>query len=304
MVSVVITTCKRSWKIVLRAVDSVLAQTYKDIELFVVDDSPNSYELRQEVANQLNRYMECDPRLHYIQHEKCKGACAARNTGLALAKGTYIAFLDDDDEWLPNKLEKQLEVFAKGDVNLAVVYCQYLYFYESRQEEMIPYRNFKSFQRGMIFDTLIFQNYVASTSFPLIKTASLREVGGFDELMLSCQDYDVWLRLAERYAFDYVEEPLVRYHIHPAESIGKNPQKRVRGQERLNEKNKVYLATHREAAWARYLILVRMYAENKELHRSMKTWCMAVKKGPAHIVKNMSVLLKVGKTLVLRGRNK
>ena len=97
LVTVVITTYKRPPEIVNRAIQSVLMQTYPHIELIVVDDSPADYELREETARLVTGI---GGNTRYIQHEKNLGACAARNTGLKHANGVYIAFLDDDDEWL------------------------------------------------------------------------------------------------------------------------------------------------------------------------------------------------------------
>ena len=105
LVTAVITTHKRTPELVERALKSILAQTYENIEVFVIDDSPEEYELRSAVKNMIESYAEKN--VTYIAHDKCMGACAARNTGLEAAKGEFIGFLDDDDEWLPTKLEKQ-----------------------------------------------------------------------------------------------------------------------------------------------------------------------------------------------------
>ena len=105
LVTAIITTHKREPEIVERALKSILAQTYKNIEIIVVDDSPESFESRKAVKDSVTRYT--NQNVKYVQHDECKGACAARNTGLYMAKGEYVAFLDDDDEWLPEKIEKQ-----------------------------------------------------------------------------------------------------------------------------------------------------------------------------------------------------
>ena len=151
------------------------------------------------------------------------GACVARNTGLQEARGEYIAYLDDDDEWLPEKLEKQLKIMGKTGV--ALVYCGCL---KINDETRVYLKDSVSpqYYRGYIFDELIKKNFIESTSFPLLRTECLRKIGGFDPLMQSAQDYDVWLRIAKEYEVDYVKEPLVLYHIHPDERISTNPQKK------------------------------------------------------------------------------
>ena len=105
-VSVIITTYNRA-HLVGKAIKSVLNQTFQDFELIVVDDG--STDNTEEVINSFN-----DTRIRYIRHKINKGGNAARNTGLRNSKGEYIAFLDSDDEWLPEKLERQLEVFKKS----------------------------------------------------------------------------------------------------------------------------------------------------------------------------------------------
>ena len=118
LVSAIITTHNRSPETVLRAVNSVLSQTYEKIELIVVDDSTSDYSQRQDVENSVR---EASDRVLYIKHPTSRGANAARNTGLAHAKGYYVAFLDDDDEWSLNKIEEQLKCFT--DNSFALVYC-------------------------------------------------------------------------------------------------------------------------------------------------------------------------------------
>ncbi len=123
MVSVIITTYKREPEMVLRAIDSVLVQTFHDIEIIVVDDSPADFPARKDVraAVEMRQNENARISIRYIAHSKNKGACVARNTGLEAATGEYIAYLDDDDEWLPEKIEKQMQVMQKS--NAGLVYC-------------------------------------------------------------------------------------------------------------------------------------------------------------------------------------
>jgi len=113
-VSVIISTYNRA-HLIGRAIQSVLNQTYQDFEVIVVDDG--STDNTEEIVKSFN-----DPRIRYIRHEKNKGAAAARNTGIKAARGKYIAFQDSDDEWLPEKLEKQMKVFENAPPEAGVVY--------------------------------------------------------------------------------------------------------------------------------------------------------------------------------------
>ena len=111
MVSIIITTYKRA-KYIIRAIDSVLDQTYQNIEIIVVDDNDPNTIYRQEMKEIMKRYKE-NPNVIYLQHEHNMNGAAARNTGLSVAKGEYIGFLDDDDYFLPQRIEKLVNVLEK-----------------------------------------------------------------------------------------------------------------------------------------------------------------------------------------------
>ena len=125
-ISVIIPTYNRA-HLISRSAKSVLAQTYPDFELIIVDDGSgdNTEEIIEALA---------DPRIRYLRHESNRGVSAARNTGIRAARGDYIAFQDSDDEWLPQKLEKQLGLFEqdnRGDLGL--VLCEHLSVNEAKQ---------------------------------------------------------------------------------------------------------------------------------------------------------------------------
>lgn len=283
LVTAVITTHKREPKIVERALKSILNQTHKDLEIIVVDDSPVTYELRDAVKGMVESY--ADKGVKYIQHETCKGACAARNTGLSNAKGEFIGFLDDDDEWLPEKIEKQLTGFVNE--NVALVYCGRETFYSKSNTVT---KQTVEFHKGKVFDKLIFSNFIGSTSFPLLRKDFLNSINGFDVLMQSAQDYDVWLRLAEKYEINYVTDVLVRYYVHESEQISKSSKKRIAGLERLNEKNIEYLRKHRKAYWFRTIKLAPIYALDGNAKKAKKTWLKASKIKPFYIIENLRYL--------------
>lgn len=297
MVSVVITTCGREPDILRRAIDSVLCQTYTDWELIVVDDSPRDYVRRDEVrqaVETIGQRMEGPEgsRIRYIAHEVNSGACAARNTGLAAAKGEYIAYLDDDDEWLPEKLALQVQKAREAGPDVALIYCGSFVQVDGTDNIILKKRQY---HRGNIFDSLILENYIGSTSFPLMRTECLREIDGFDVLMQSAQDADVWLRLAARYRIDYVKDPLVYYHKHAGERITTNVGKKIAGMERLNEKNQDYLSEHPHAFCIRNMKLACMYAKGGDLKKALGIWGKAAAKCPWKLMQNgkyMALILR------------
>jgi glycosyltransferase involved in cell wall biosynthesis len=111
-VSVIIPTHNRPDRLP-RAVASVLNQTFRDVEIVIVDDA-SADDAAEVVARQ-------DPRIRYVRHGSPKGACGARNTGIRLARGEFVGFLDDDDEWLPEKLQRQVRVFEASPSDVGVV---------------------------------------------------------------------------------------------------------------------------------------------------------------------------------------
>lgn len=288
MVSAIITTYKREPPMVLRALDSVLLQTYREMEVIVVDDSPSDYPKRNEVREAVLARQKKSPEvsIRYIAHDRNMGACIARNTGLQAAQGEYIAYLDDDDEWFPEKIEKQVEVIEQS--NAALVYCGYMKKNDKTGE---IWEKKTEYLRGNAFKKLLFSNFIGSTSFPLISKQCLNNVGGFDPFMQSAQDYDVWLRLSELYAIDYVHEPLVIYHEHEGETITGNPEKKIKGFERINQKFTQYLNADRKLWWERHICITSFYALNGDLKSSLVLWFRCVCKCPNMIKNNIKYLL-------------
>lgn len=286
MISVIITTYKREPSIISRALNSVLAQTYRDIEIIVVDDSPVDYPSRKKVETTVKDCQKVnDIEISYIQHERNRGACAARNTGINYAKGEYIAFLDDDDEWLPEKLERQIQVMHSSDA--ALVYCGRICKNDVSGRSVVE--NTK-YYKGNVFTLLLYSNFIGSTSFPLLKADCLKQVGGFDEKMQSAQDYDVWLRIAENNQIDYVAEPLVIYHEHDGEQITSNPQKKISGLERLNEKYKNYLEADKQLWHKRRINVAPYYAMAGDRNTALHIWLSCVYKCPGKVIDNLRCL--------------
>jgi glycosyltransferase involved in cell wall biosynthesis len=285
-VSAVITTHKRSPEIVERAIKSVLSQTWERMELIVVDDSPADFAQRADVRRMVEGYATQNVR--YIAHERCMGACAARNTGTEHALGEFIAFLDDDDEWKPNKIERQMSAFT--DESIALVYCgREIKNDTTGSVTPSPFRGLS----GRVYPELIKQNFIGSTSFPLLRKSVLEAVGGFDVLMEASQDFDVWLRIAKEYDVAFVEESLVVYHIHDGERITSNYARKINGWERLNEKNADYLAAHRDARHIRLMLLTPFYAGNKQLGKALRTWFRAAWLRPFAVKTNLRYLYRI-----------
>ncbi len=192
LVSVVIPTHNRAPLLKL-AIDSVLAQTWAHMEVLVVDD--NSSDGTETMIQEFD-----DPRIQYMRHSADKGAAAARNTGIKAALGSYIAFLDDDDEWEENKLEKQLMTVDDYDVILCGARLKTGKVIQRYKKETISPRDLK---RGFLFG--------GGTSAILAKSDPLKNTL-FDEELTRYQDWDLLIRLASKYKIRYMSEPLLIFN--------------------------------------------------------------------------------------------
>ncbi|WP_404427716.1 glycosyltransferase [Ureibacillus chungkukjangi] len=232
MISCIITTYNRPVSILKRAIHSIKEQTYKDIEIIIVNDYPQDYILEIAIKNLINEYRDLN--IAYISHEYNKGACAARNTGIDIAAGEFIAFLDDDDEWLPGKLETQIKYFTSNDIGL--VYCDNYIISKSGKS---LHKNVPKTSEESKLKNLLLANFIGSTSFPLLSKTAVLESGKFDEKLKSAQDLDLWIRIAERFECVYCELPLVNYYI-MNESITTNVQHKIEGYEYFLKKYNRY----------------------------------------------------------------
>lgn len=176
---------------------SILNQTYRNFEIIAVDDgsSDSSIDIIQSFDGVV------------LIQQTNSGPAAARNKGVQAAKGEWIAFLDADDLWEPDKLEKQLQTMNG---------CEWIYsdiFFMGGVNDSRRDSSFSDKPSGNVFDKLICSNFIG-TSTVLIRHRVINEVGGFDETLRTIQDWDLWIRIARKYSIAYISEPLVNYRIH------------------------------------------------------------------------------------------
>ncbi|MFD1173223.1 glycosyltransferase family 2 protein [Oceanobacillus picturae] len=207
LVSCIIPTYKRSDTLV-RAINSVLNQSYKNLEVIVVDDNEpdDDYsKITQEKISTIN-----DERLRYIQQEQHINGAAARNVGIRAAVGKYIAFLDDDDEWLTNKLEKQVRVLENNSQSGAVSCLYSLYKNEALVRKCAPYSAENLHKKVLDRSVAVF------TSTVLFRKTSLDNAGHFDENLLRHQDLQLLLDFLKVNTMSLIPEYLVALHIDDA----------------------------------------------------------------------------------------
>jgi glycosyltransferase involved in cell wall biosynthesis len=200
LVSVVIPTRDRRRR-VTRAIDSVRAQTYPHLEIIVVDDGSTD-----GTADELGRV----PDVKLLRHETSIGGAAARNRGIAEARGEFVAFLDSDDEWLPDKVAKQVPLLLDSD-RLGAVYCRH---FNHDDETGVRGEPVVNLNRGDITEHLMSGRCPRTVSLFVVRRAALESVGGFDERLRGFQDTDLWIRMSAQWEFDAVDEPLAVVHNH------------------------------------------------------------------------------------------
>lgn len=211
MISIILPTYNRA-RTIKRAVISVLEQTYEDLELLIIDDG--STDNTKEIVSQIK-----DARVRYIELEQNHGACKARNRGITEAMGEYIAFQDSDDEWLPEKLEKQLNAMHK--YNADIVYCAMRRYSPSGEKwEKYP-RIVLDYDRDIRRQFLV-ENMAGCVALLIKKTCFQEEK--FDETMPRLQDWDLMVRFAGKFKIIYLDKLLINSYLQN-DSISSNPQK-------------------------------------------------------------------------------
>lgn len=197
-------------RFIRQALASVVSQDYAPNKIIVVDDGSTD-----ATAALVQGFVSPVP-IQYL-YKSNGGPNSARNAGMAHSTSDYLAFLDADDEWFPEKLSRQLQLFESGELHdLAAVYCQYLVIDDGGQ--ICPDAFIVALDpanRGRIFDRLLAANTITgSASGIMIRRECLDRVGEFDESLRGGEDWDMWLRLAQQYQFDYVAEKLVKIRRH------------------------------------------------------------------------------------------
>lgn len=201
LVSVVIPTHNRV-DLLPRAIESVLKQTYDNFEIIVVSDG--STDNTEEVVK---KYADNDSRVKYIGYMPARGGNVARNIGIEASQGEYVAFLDDDDEWLSEKLSKQVGLLEKDD-NVGMVYTGVHIIYVNEKVEY----NSMSKVFGDLKRRILIDNCIGTTSTVVLRKSILEKSGMFDVELKALQDYDLWIRIAQYSKVDVVPEPMINYY--------------------------------------------------------------------------------------------
>ena len=217
-----------------RCVDSVLNQTYTNIEVIVVDDNGLGTDNQIATARQMEKFAN-DKRVKYVCHEVNKNGSAARNTGVNHSTGEYIALLDDDDEFLPEKIAKQVEDLSGLDDSYALVYCGMEIFVDGYSVGVS-----KKGMSGFIFYEVMMHKAVIGSSRLMIKRQAWDKLNGFDESFRRHQDWEFTARVA--YLYNVLAEDFVGVRRHYlSRNSPKDPDVTLKYRKHYLEKMKPYI---------------------------------------------------------------
>ncbi|MAD15240.1 MAG: hypothetical protein CL579_04065 [Alteromonadaceae bacterium] len=205
LVSIVIPTYGRC-DYLHRSIDSVLNQTYKNIEIIVVDDNGIDTEQGQKTSEVMSKYAD-ESRVFYKQHKFNKNGSAARNTGIALSAGEFIAFLDDDDEFTNDKIESQVKTLLRN-AGYGGIYCLHDKFFKGKHLSTSEYSKIGDCQ----YDVFSLQSDIHTSSL-LLYSDIVRELAGFDAEFRRHQDFEFLIRFFENYKIMCIKESLLIINI-------------------------------------------------------------------------------------------
>ena len=285
MISVITPTYNRA-EYLGKAIDSVLGQTYQDLELIIVDDNKPDSEARKATEAVISKYD--DPRIRYIQNPKNMGGAATRNVGIFEAKGEYIAFLDDDDMYLPDRLEVQYKQMVENDWEVSVMDGA---TYNYVTGEKVAERHQK-LRNGMTKNELIRSHllyHISGTNTFMFKASFLKEIGGFVDVP-SCQEYMLMQKaLDNNPKFGYIPEIHIKNFMHPGEQLSTGP-KKLKGQQLLYASKKEHFdlltpSERRQVTCRHHGVLFFVYYK---MHKRGKAFAEAMKcffSSPTHAYK-------------------
>ena len=205
-VSVIIPTYNRE-NYISETIQSVLEQTYKDFEIIVVDDGSKD--------NTKKKLEQFGLKIKVIEQQNSERAIS-RNNGVKTASGEYLAFVDSDDIWLHDKLEKQIEVLDNNKDTI-LVYGKSLRINEQSKKIKTAKRQLEGFS-GSVFEKLLFRNFIVSAT-PVIKREYFEKTTGFETRYIPYEDWELWVRLSLLGKFYFLNTPVAYYRIHPEQSV-------------------------------------------------------------------------------------
>ena len=269
-VSVIIPTHNRA-EFLRAAIRSVLDQTFQDFEIIVIDDASKDHT--PDIVSGF-----ADERIKYLRNPVNKGEGGSRNVGLIKASGEFIALLDDDDEWLPDKLKLQVNLLKSSPSRVGAVYTGYYRIDKTtgkQWDQNIPTK------RGNILDDLLAENWLVPSSL-LLRKVCFEKAGKFEEGVTFGADYDLLLRVAKEFHFDYVQKSLVKYYLH-GENVTANYEAVIKGLESQLQKYGPLWASTSKGLSQRYLSLGTLYCHTGNVQKGRVAFLKAIRLYPVDL---------------------
>lgn len=253
LVSVIIPTHNRAQSLI-RAIQSVLKQSFQNFEIIIVNDASSD-----DTVTILDKLAQQDARIHAIHQLQSVGGSEARNIGIRASQGEWIAFLDDDDQWLPQKLQAQMGMLAYFP-NAVACSSGYVIQYPLGITRHVITPMHQS------LETLLAANTLGGASVCLCKASVIKQLGGFDAELRSAQDWDVWVRLRQSGLIISVPKSLVKYQVHFDARISNNMKAKYLGARQFYFKHRTLMNIDARRANLKLICYIR----SRQSHRSIK----------------------------------
>jgi glycosyltransferase involved in cell wall biosynthesis len=261
-VSVIIPTHNRV-ELLQKAVQSVLAQTLQDFEIIIINDASTD-----NTATYLEKLLISDPRIQVVTNAKSLYGSQARNLGIERSKGMWIAFLDDDDIWMPTKLAVQLQTLA-ANPNAVAVTCGYKINY--------PWGIKKQVQppAQVTLERLLRANILGGASVCMANADTLKQFGGFDPKLRSAQDWDLWIKLRKAGSIVSANESLVQYYVHFNYRISNDMRSKYSGARKFYFKYKSQMNRDARLSNMAFLLFIKSRQSTRQIKSRFKSLFMA-----------------------------
>lgn len=293
LVSIIMPTYKRHKDLVARAINSLLAQTYEDIEVVLVDDNakPGLESYREEISNLVQELS--DSRITYLQNEENKGGAGSRNVGINVAKGEYVTFLDDDDEYLPQKVEEQLEFMKANSLDMCFgklnIYNEENVLIDVREHDI------KTFDKDFLKRYHLTRQITGTPTF-MVKRFVLEDIGGFDIVPMGQEYYLMQKILQTDCTIGYYPKCHIKAYRTAAEAIS-NGRNKIVGERKLYKYKKTFFSilSFSEKQYVRcrhYAVMAMAYKRNSKYFKAIGYLFVSVMCSPLTALKEAFGLRK------------
>jgi glycosyltransferase involved in cell wall biosynthesis len=285
LVSIIIPTFRRDFAFLQKAIDSLINQTYKNIEIIVIDDNPPDSVYRKSTTKLLNQYSD-NKKVKYYTNKKNIGGSRARNKGIELASGKYITFLDDDDFYLPKKVESQLNFMIENDYDMSFTNLKLI----NNKNIVIDYREYPRLNcnnNNDLFKYHLMRHLTGTPTF-MYKTLKIREIGGFDDVNFGQEFFLMVKTIKYNLKIGYLQNCNVIALRHNSGGISQGINKIIGEKKLFNFKKKYfYLFSYREKMFIRFrhhAVMMIAYKRNRNYLKTFLSFGFMITSSPIDFV--------------------